>query len=50
MLEWEEPVTVQEVVYYGRTAWLINECFKDYEVYVDDGVNPVAKGALKALH
>ena len=50
VLEWEEPVTVQEVVYYGRTAWLINECFKDYEVYVDDGVNPVAKGALKALH
>ena len=50
VLEWGEPVTVQEVVYYGRTAWLINECFKDYEVYVDDGVNPVAKGALKALH
>ena len=50
VLEWEEPVTVQEVVYYGRTAWLINECFKDYEIYVDDGVNPVAKGALKALH
>ena len=50
VLEWEKPVMVQEVVYYGRTAWLINECFKEYEIFIDDGVNPVATGALKALH
>ena len=48
VFEWEKPVTVQEVVYYGRTAWLLNECFKEYEVYIDDGANPVAKGELKA--
>ena len=50
VLEWNEPVMVQEVVYYGRTAWLINECFKEYEIYIDDGVNPIAKGTLKAVH
>ena len=50
VLEWEKPVMVQEVVYYGRTAWLLNECFKEYEVYIDDGANPVAKGELKAIH
>ena len=50
VLEWEKPMMVQEVVYYGRTAWLLNECFKEYEVYIDDGANPVAKGELKAIH
>ena len=28
-LRWEEPVTAGEVVYYGRTAFLIEECWKD---------------------
>ena len=50
VFEWKDPVMVQEVVYYGRTAWLLNECFKEYEVYIDDGANPVAKGELKAIH
>mgnify|MGYP000317236507 CR=1 FL=1 len=35
-MEWPQPVNVAEVVYYGRTAWFMNECWKDYEVYLDD--------------
>ena len=47
-LEWhEEPVTVAEVVYYGRTAVLIEECWKDYELYADDEPEPLAKGRFE---
>ena len=31
-LEWAEPVTVAETVYYGRTSFDTNENWKDYEV------------------
>jgi len=48
---WTEPVTVAEIIYYGRTAWNINECFKDYEILLDDqNTTPVATGTLKAVH
>ena len=48
-LQWDRPVTIAEVVYYGRTgfAW---ENWKDYEVYLDDSKAPVAKGALVQGH
>jgi len=49
-LEWDSPVTVAEVVYYGRTAFMLSECFKDYEVYVDGASKPAVKGALKMGH
>ena len=26
-LEWTNPVTIAEVVYYGRTAWFAEECW-----------------------
>jgi mono/diheme cytochrome c family protein len=47
LLEWPEPVAVAEVVYYGRTGWLINECWKTCEVLLDDAAAPVARAALK---
>ncbi|MBM4087687.1 MAG: hypothetical protein FJ272_23090, partial [Planctomycetes bacterium] len=47
MLEWDKPVKVGEIVYYGRTAWLATECWKDYEVYLDDAAKPVAKGKFE---
>ena len=47
---WDEPVRVGEVIYYGRTAWFISECFKDYEVYINDSSQPVAKGTLAMAH
>ena len=49
-LQWPQPVTVAEVIYYGRTAWLMGECWKDYEVYADDAADPVAKGRFKMVH
>ena len=48
--EWKEPVTVAEVVYYGRTGWDEGENFKDYTVTVDDVKKPLAKGKLKSGH
>ncbi len=49
-LQWPAPVTVAEVVYYGRTAFMLTECFKDYELYLDGGARPVVKGAFKMGH
>ena len=46
-LEWDEPVPVREVIYYGRTAMLIEECWKDYELWLDDDGEPVAKGTFE---
>lgn len=34
-LTWGQSVTVAEIVYYGRTACLWNENWKDYEIYVE---------------
>jgi len=48
--EWQQPVEVAEVVYFGRTAWFMSECWKDYEVYLDTAERPAAKGTLKMIH
>ncbi len=48
--EWPEPTEVEEIIYFGRTAWFMNECWKDYEVYLDDSEAPVAKGSFKMIH
>ena len=49
-LRWDEPVEVGEVVYFGRTAMLLEECFEDYEVYLGDGDEPIVRGTLEARH
>lgn len=49
-LEWERPVTLSEIVYYGRTAWMLTECWKDYEVYLDAAEDPVSKGSFRKAH
>lgn len=49
-LVWARPVEVAEVVYFGRTGQIIQECFKDYEVYLDNYVEPVAKGVFEMRH
>ncbi len=48
--EWREHVTVAELVYYARTAWFINECWKDYEVYADASRKPILTGRLEMRH
>ena len=56
-LEWPQPVTVAEVVYYGRTGWVWEENWRDYELYVgaaEPGKGTPAifcvKGTLKPGH
>jgi len=49
-LLWPAPVEVAEVVYFGRTAQILDECFKDYEVLADDRGEPIARGRLKRMH
>ncbi len=53
-LTWPEHVTVAELVYYGRTGWVWNENWKDYEVYVGDAkpgsAKPLVKGKFVSGH
>ena len=49
-LTWPKPVEVAEVIYYGRTAWFMNECWKTYELYVDDVKQPAVKGTFRMYH
>ncbi|MDY0167958.1 MAG: hypothetical protein RBS80_15525 [Thermoguttaceae bacterium] len=48
--EWPAPVRVGEVLYFGRTAWFMNECWKDFEVFADNRDEPVARGTLEKAH
>ena len=47
---WKEATPIAELVYFGRTAFEWEENWKDYEVYVDGQVKPIASGQLKAGH
>jgi len=49
-LTWDEPVEVAEIVYFGRTGQIIEECFKDYEVYLDGASTPAVRGVLEKRH
>jgi len=49
-LAWKQPVDVAEIVYYGRTAWMMSECFRDYEVYLDGARRPAVSGSLQMVH
>lgn len=48
-LQWPAPVAVGEVIYWGRTAWFMNECWKDFEILADNGSQPIAKGTLTMI-
>ena len=45
-LEWKDPVTVAEVVYFGRTSWFVNECWRDFALFIDDEAKPVIEGIV----
>ena len=49
-LEWPQPITIAEIVYHGRTGWFAEECWKDYEVYLDEAGSPALKGQLQMGH
>ncbi len=44
---WNEPVTVGEVIYYARTAWFMNECWKNCALYADDAPEPLLTAPLE---
>jgi hypothetical protein len=46
-LTWDEPVEATQVIYYARVTSPLLECFKDYEVYLDEDENPVVRGTLE---
>lgn len=50
ILTWPNPIEISEIIYFGRTGWLVEECFKDYQVYLDGAATPVKEGVLKMLH
>lgn len=50
VLEWPAPVQVAEIVYFGRTGWIVTDMFKDYEVYLGDSTEPAARGAFQLRH
>lgn len=49
-LRWKQPVEAAEIVYFGRTAQLLSECWKDYEIYLDGEAKPAAKGTFQMVH
>lgn len=48
--EWPEPTAVATLVYYGRTAWGLETCWKDYEISIDEATKPVATGSFARGH
>lgn len=50
VFEWPQAITVAEVVYYGRTAWFLSECWKDYELRAEGAPGLLAKGRLEMRH
>ena len=49
-LNWAEPVSVAKIVYFGRTAFFMSECWKNYQVFLDDQTEPVATGIFAQKH
>ncbi len=47
---WKQPEAVAQIVYYSRTAWFMEEGWKDYQIFFDDDVIPVVQGRLKMKH
>ena len=46
-LTWDKPVEATRIVYYARVTSPLLECFKDYEVYLNDDAKPVVRDTLE---
>jgi hypothetical protein len=46
-LSWDKPVEAAQIIYYARMTSPLLECFKDYEVYLNDGEKPVVTGTFQ---
>jgi hypothetical protein len=49
-LEWPQPIQLAELIYWGRTTWFMNECWKDYEIYLDSAKAPAVRGTFQIIH
>jgi len=49
-LEWEKPIAVREIIYFGRTAFQLDECWKGCAVLCDDETKPVITCELARRH
>ena len=45
-LQWAKGVEAAQIIYWARTTSDLLECFKDYEIYLDDAKTPTVKGRL----
>jgi len=46
-LQWDQPVQAAQIIYYARTTSPLLECFKDYEVYLNDDSQPAVRGTFE---
>jgi hypothetical protein len=46
-LQWDEAVEAAQIIYHARTTSPLLECFKDYQVFVNEAPAPVAVGKLE---
>ena len=51
-LEWDQPIEVTQIIYYARVTSPLLECFKSYEVYLNDARVPANElpARLEELH
>jgi len=46
-LEWATPIEAAQIIYYARVTSPLLECFKDYEVVLNDDDQPVVRGTFE---
>ncbi|NQT39117.1 MAG: hypothetical protein HQ581_16580, partial [Planctomycetes bacterium] len=46
-LQWDQPIEAAQIIYYARVTSPLLECFKDYEVYLNDAEKPAVRGTLE---
>ncbi|MDR2346675.1 MAG: hypothetical protein LBE18_11460 [Planctomycetaceae bacterium] len=49
-LQWNKSVDVAEIVYWGRTSFSLSECWKDYQVFLEDQTQPIIEGTFQKKH
>jgi hypothetical protein len=47
---WPAPVNVRELLYFGRTAWMLSECWRRCEVWCDEDAQPALSSDLEQRH
>ncbi len=47
---WKNDVTINTIIYYARTAWYGNECWKSYTLHTGKADAPLHQGTLKEIH